>query len=61
VIFGDNGYRPVLQSAARKFGFPVPRRLFTIQWLGGWARVDKQFFDPRTGIVTKIQKRKGGA
>jgi sulfate/thiosulfate-binding protein len=60
LIFGENGYRPVLQSAARKFGFPVPPRQFTIKYLGGWAKVDKQFFDPRTGIVTKIQKRKGG-
>jgi sulfate/thiosulfate transport system substrate-binding protein len=60
VIFGENGYRPVLRSAAKQFGFPVPPRQFTIQYLGGWAKVDRQFFDPRTGIVTKIQKRKGG-
>jgi sulfate/thiosulfate transport system substrate-binding protein len=60
LIFGQNGYRPVLRSAAKQFGFPVPPRQFTIQYLGGWAKVDRQFFDPRTGIVTKIQKRKGG-
>jgi sulfate transport system substrate-binding protein len=60
LIFGENGYRPVLRSAAKQFGFPVPSRQFTIQYLGGWAKVDKRFFDPRTGIVTKIQKRKGG-
>jgi sulfate/thiosulfate transport system substrate-binding protein len=60
LIFGENGYRPVLRSAARRFGFSVPPRQFTIQWLGGWAKVDRQFFDPRTGIVTKIQRRKGG-
>jgi len=60
LIFGENGYRPVLQSAAKKFGFPVPKMQFTIKSLGGWAKVDKQFFDPRTGIVTKIQRKKGG-
>jgi sulfate transport system substrate-binding protein len=60
LIFGENGYRPVLRSAAKQFGFPVPPRQFTIKYLGGWANVDKRFFDPRTGIVTKIQKRKGG-
>jgi sulfate/thiosulfate transport system substrate-binding protein len=60
LIFGENGYRPVLRSAAKRFGFPVPPRQFTIKYLGGWAKVDKQFFDPRTGIVTKIAKRKGG-
>lgn len=60
VIFGENGYRPVLASAAKKFGFPVPKRQFTIRFLGGWAKVDKQFFDSRNGIVTKIQRKKGG-
>jgi sulfate/thiosulfate transport system substrate-binding protein len=60
LIFGDNGYRPVLRSAAKKFGFPVPKLQFTIKWLGGWAKVDKQFFDSRNGIVTKIQRRQGG-
>jgi sulfate/thiosulfate transport system substrate-binding protein len=60
LIFGENGYRPVLRSAAKQFGFPVPKLQFTIQYLGGWAKVDRRFFDPRTGIVTKIQKRKGG-
>jgi sulfate/thiosulfate-binding protein len=60
LIFGENGYRPVLRSAAKEFGFPVPARQFTIKYLGGWAKVDKRFFDPRTGIVTKIQKRRGG-
>jgi len=33
--------------------------VFSIQWLGGWDKVDKKFFDPNSGIVTKIQKRHG--
>jgi sulfate/thiosulfate transport system substrate-binding protein len=60
LVFGENGYRPVLRTAARKFGFPVPKLQFSIKYLGGWAKVDKQFFHPRTGIVTRIQRRKGG-
>jgi sulfate/thiosulfate transport system substrate-binding protein len=60
LVFGENGYRPVLPSAAKTFGFPVPKLQFTIKYLGGWAKVNKQFFDPRNGIVTKIQRRKGG-
>jgi sulfate/thiosulfate-binding protein len=59
VVFGDNGYRPVLRSAAKTFSFPVPKLQFTIKYLGGWAKVNKQFFDPRNGIVTKIQRRQG--
>jgi sulfate transport system substrate-binding protein len=60
VIFAQNGYRPVLRAAAKGFSFPYPPGVFSIQWLGGWAKVDKQFFDSRNGIVTKIQRRKGG-
>jgi len=60
VIFAQNGYRPVVRSAAKGFSFPYPPGVFSIQWLGGWAKVDKQFFDSRNGIVTKIQHRKGG-
>jgi sulfate transport system substrate-binding protein len=60
VIFAQNGYRPVLRSASKGFSFPYPPGVFSIQWLGGWAKVDKQFFDSRNGIVTKIQRRKGG-
>ena len=60
VIFAQNGYRPVVKAAAKGFSFPYPPGIFSIQWLGGWAKVDKQFFDSRTGIVTKIQRRKGG-
>jgi sulfate/thiosulfate transport system substrate-binding protein len=59
-IFAQNGYRPAVPSAARGFAFPVRPNLFSIKYLGGWALVDKRFFDPRTGIVTKIQKRQGG-
>jgi sulfate/thiosulfate transport system substrate-binding protein len=58
-IFAQNGYRPVVPAAAKGFAFPVRPQLFTIKFLGGWARVDKRFFDPNTGIVTRIQKRKG--
>jgi sulfate/thiosulfate-binding protein len=56
VIFGQNGYRPVLRKAAKQFGFPRPPKVFSIESLGGWAKVDKRFFDPNTGIVSKIQK-----
>jgi len=57
--FAENGYRPVLPSASRGFSFPVRPQLFTVKWLGGWAKVDKQLFDARSGIVTKIQRERG--
>ena len=60
-IFAENGYRPVLASATRGFSFPVRPQLFTIERLGGWAKVDPRFFHPRTGIVTRIQREVGGS
>ena len=49
------------RSAGAREGiqFPVRPQLFTIKWLGGWAKVDNQFFDPNSGIVTKIQREVG--
>jgi sulfate/thiosulfate transport system substrate-binding protein len=59
-IFAQNGYRPVLASAARGFKFPTRPQLFTIKYVGGWAKVEKKFFDPHTGIMTRIQGSNGG-
>jgi len=58
-IYGQNGYRPVDQKVVRQFNYPVRPWLFTIQRFGGWARVQKQFFDPKTGIVTRIEQSLG--
>jgi sulfate/thiosulfate-binding protein len=60
-VFADNGYRPVLSSVTRQFGFKRPTGLFTIRklGLGGWDRVEKRFFDPRTGIMARIERSLG--
>src|ERR687883_30813 len=54
-IFGQNGYRPVLRSVVKKFNYPVRPWLFTIQKLGGWSTVEKRFFDPKRGVLAKIE------
>jgi sulfate transport system substrate-binding protein len=60
-IWAQQGYRPVLQSVASKFAgkFPTPPQLFTIDSLGGWTKVAKQFFEPSTGSITKIEEAAG--
>ncbi len=60
-IFGDTGYRPVLSSVARQYHFKKPAGLFTIHQLGlgGWAKVEKRWFDPNNGIMAKIEKSLG--
>jgi sulfate/thiosulfate transport system substrate-binding protein len=59
-IFAQNGYRPVVQGAARGLSFPNRPQLFTIKYVGGWPQVEKKFFDPRTGVMARIQGSSGG-
>ena len=60
-IWAQQGYRPVLASVAKQFAskFPTPPQLFTIDYLGGWTKVKKAFFDPSTGSITKIEQAAG--
>jgi len=59
-IFAENGYRPVIKGVTRGLNFPNRPQLFTIKYVGGWAKVEKKFFDPRSGIMAKIQASSGG-
>jgi len=64
-VFAENGYRPVNKAVAAEFKAKFPARpgLFTIDQLGlgGWGTVQKRFFDPRTGILARIERQVGGA
>jgi sulfate/thiosulfate-binding protein len=58
-VFGEDGYRPVVESVAKEFDFPQPPTLFTIADLGGWAEVQERFFDREAGIFADIQRERG--
>jgi sulfate/thiosulfate transport system substrate-binding protein len=58
-LWASKGYRPVVPSLVDPKQFPTPPGLFTIASLGGWKTVTKQFFEPGTGIVTKIEQSLG--
>jgi sulfate/thiosulfate transport system substrate-binding protein len=67
-IFAANGFRPVVSGVPAgpvkgannpSDPFPSVPKLTTIAQLGGWAKVNTQFFDPDNGIVTKIEKAVG--
>ena len=64
-IFAENGYRPVNKRVAAEFKSTFPARpgLFTIDQLGlgGWAKVQKRFFDPDSGVLARIERQVGGA
>jgi sulfate/thiosulfate transport system substrate-binding protein len=53
-ILADNGYRPVVRSVLRDYAFAVRPQMFTMKYLGGWAKVDKRFFDPKSSIMAGI-------
>lgn len=60
-IWLQNGYGPVLPSLAGKAASEItaPKTEFTIGYLGGWDKVISKFFDPSTGIVTRIESGLG--
>jgi ABC-type sulfate transport system substrate-binding protein len=62
-VWGKAGYRPVLKDVQPEFAstFPVPEKLFTIEDLGGWPAVDKQFFDRDNGMVSQILRESSGS
>jgi sulfate/thiosulfate transport system substrate-binding protein len=57
-LWAQKGYRPVVASVFKQYSskFPTPPQLFPIGYLGGWKSVSKAFFDPSSGIVTKIEQ-----
>jgi sulfate transport system substrate-binding protein len=64
-VFAERGYRPIIKSvlAKNRAKFPVRPGQFTIDQLGlgGWTRVQKDFFDPDRGVMASIERKVGGA
>ena len=64
-VFADNGYRPVVKSvlAKNRKKFPVRPGEFTVDQLGlgGWEKVQKRFFDPKSSVMARIQRQVGGS
>ena len=54
--WAEAGFRPVDEAVAQKFAadFPAPEKLWTIDDLGGWSKVNDELFEPETGSVAKI-------
>jgi sulfate/thiosulfate transport system substrate-binding protein len=63
-VWADWGYRPVVPSvlAKNRKKFPVRPGQFTIDQLGlgGWDKVQKRFFDPKSSVMARIEKQVGG-
>jgi sulfate transport system substrate-binding protein len=63
-VFADYGYRPRVKSVleANRKKLPARPGQFTIDQLGlgGWTKVQKEFFDPDKGVMAKIERQVGG-
>lgn len=68
-IFASKGWRPALQGVSPGTvqgatdpanPYPTPQKLITVESLGGWDKVNSEFFGDTTGIVTKIEGSSGG-
>jgi sulfate transport system substrate-binding protein len=58
-VFAEEGYRPVVASVLASVDFPAPSALFTIEDVGGWDTVQKEFFDRETGFMADVQRELG--
>ena len=38
---------------------PTPKKLVTIQQLGGWTKINDTLFDPDKGAIAKIENQAG--
>jgi sulfate transport system substrate-binding protein len=60
--WAEAGFRPVDTTVFDKFtaDFPAPEKLWTIDDLGGWSKVNDELFDPDNGSVAKIYNKATG-
>jgi sulfate transport system substrate-binding protein len=60
--WAEAGFRPVDESVAADFAsdFPDPDKLWTIDDLGGWSKVNDELFDEENGSVAKIYEEATG-
>jgi ABC-type sulfate transport system substrate-binding protein len=56
------GFRPVDPTVAKDFAsdFPAPKKLWTIDDLGGWSKVNDELFDEEKGSIAKIYEQATG-
>jgi sulfate transport system substrate-binding protein len=58
-VFGEKGYRPVVEEVLGEFDYPKPAGLFTIADLGGWAEVRTRFFDRDESVFADLENELG--
>jgi sulfate/thiosulfate-binding protein len=59
--FVEWGYRPVDEALLKENAdkFPAPKKLVTIDEVGGWDKVNDELFDVENGSIAKIEEEAG--
>lgn len=57
-LWAEANFRPVDPAVLAEYAdrFPPPDKLWTVEDLGGWEVVDRQFFDEDNGTITEIYR-----
>jgi sulfate/thiosulfate transport system substrate-binding protein len=58
-IYASKGYRPVVEEYLDAKRYPKPSGLFKIDDLGGWSKVNDEFFDAESGKIGQILRDQG--
>lgn len=61
-LWAEANFRPVDPGVLAEFAekFPAPEKLWTVDDLGGWEKVDPQLFDKDSGAITEIYRQATG-
>ncbi len=61
-LWAEAGFRPVDPAVRAEFGeqFPAPEKLWNIDDLGGWPKVELELFNKDSGAITEIYTRATG-
>jgi sulfate transport system substrate-binding protein len=54
-LWAKHYFWPVVKSVAKKYKFAKPKQLFNIRQIGGWPKLNPEFFGVN-GIFTKIEQ-----
>ncbi|MGV0848706.1 sulfate ABC transporter substrate-binding protein [Mycolicibacterium phlei] len=61
-LWAEANFRPVDPAVLAEYRdkFPEPAKLWTVDDLGGWAKLDPELFDKENGTITKIYMQATG-
>ena len=58
-LWTENEFRAPTTYVLTPTQFPQPDDLFKVEGLGGWAKLDRELFDPKTGAIARLERELG--